>query len=162
MHNNTQSIHTSNMFEKLIIQLLESIEPQHFALCIEHDLYIFNSIAYALQKTHNELEQEIITKYNVDKEEAQRLIKALRMNTMMINIFRLVHQMITRLRLGNLINRLDVETAERLLEKYAPALFEVYKRYGEKGKRWLQNEIEYDLKPFLLGKDNNKNNKKGL
>lgn len=143
------------MLSKIIKELLELIKPELLALCIEHKIYIFDSIAYAFTVSAEQLEEELRRGYNLNTEQQKQVmrLRALYMNRLGRNIFAMVHRIINAMNLAPLIQeRLTVETAEALLREHAPALYEVYVKYGEQGREWLKNEVEYDLKPFLTGK----------
>lgn len=150
----SSSLFTSYI-EKLITEFIKLIEPRYLAKCIEYNIYIFDSIAYSLSYTKSveELKQELITQYNINESDAENLVrKSLYMKRIGMVTFRLLHNILRRLPWSSIESKINVDNLERLLYRYHPELYAVYAQYGEQGRQWLHNEIEYDLKPFIMGK----------
>lgn len=143
-----------SIIESLIGDLIKLIEPEYLRKCIEYNIYIFQSIAYALtDKSPEELRQELIKQYNIQDEHMLNTLlhKSLYLKRLGRVIFRMIHNVLRQLPI-NYDEKLTLENLEKLFRSHYPELYSVYLEYGEQGKRWLQNEIEYDLKPFIAGK----------
>jgi hypothetical protein len=135
------------IINKIIKYVLLGLNPEYLTLCIENNLYIIQSILWAKKQEAINIKMAL-ENYSLTEEQRARLIADFKKIEIMWGFINLLR---TSLSKYNLDKVLTVEKFEELMKQHHPTMYEVYLSHGEQGRKWLENEIEYDLKPFFKG-----------
>jgi len=127
--------------------VLQLFGPQSFELMIQNDYYIIESILYAAKRRPDYSQVKGLTPEMARRVEARRAF----MTKMALGILGMVKSFASRIPRPVLEQYLTPERFEKWMREKYPDLWKVVEKYGEKGKAWLRNEVEKDIKPFLLG-----------
>jgi hypothetical protein len=132
------------LINQFIKYILLGLDPEYLALCIENNLYIIQTILWAKKQEAINIKR-VLDNYPLTEEQRAKLLADFKKLEMMWGTINLIRVALSKY---NLDKVLTVEKLEELMREHHPAMYEVYLSYGERGRKWLQNEIEYDLKPF--------------
>jgi hypothetical protein len=135
------------IINKFIKYILLGLNPEYLALCIENNMYIIQTILWAKKQEAINI-KIVLDNYSLTEEQRAKLLADFKKLEMMWGTINLIRASLSKY---NLDKVLTVEKLEELMREHHPAMYEVYLSYEERGRRWLENEIEYDLKPFCRG-----------
>lgn len=127
--------------ERAVIGLMAPFDAKHLQIMINHDWYVIESILWAAKRQPNyppELSEE-----EMKHMEASRL-RMTRMAMAALGFSRMIASRFPRPLVEEYLN---TEYAFKWLKNKRPELLPILET--EEGRRWLENEVERDIKPFL-------------
>lgn len=127
--------------ERLVIGLMAPFDAQHLQIMIDHDWYVIESVLWAAKRQPNypsELSEEEVKRMEASRDRMTRMAMAA------LGFARMIASRFPRPLVEEYLN---VGYAFKWLKDKRPELLPILET--EEGRRWLENEVERDIKPYL-------------
>ena len=130
--------------------LIAPFDELHLQIMVDHDWYIIETIRWNAQ---HERKRPLEYPSELCEEEIRRIEalrnRAIRMAMAALGLSRMI---VSKFPKPLVEQYLNVEYASKWLKRNRPDLLPVLET--DEGKRWLQNEVEKDIKPYLWSAPN--------
>lgn len=131
--------------ERMVVGLIAPFDAEHLKIMIDHDWYIIETIKWNAEhglKQRPDYPKELSPE-EIERIEAMRK-RAVRMALAALGFSRMI---VSKFPKALVEKYLSVDYAFKWLGKHRPDLLPILET--EKGRRWLKNEVESDIKPYL-------------
>lgn len=131
--------------ERMVVALIAPFDAAHLQIMADHDWYIVETVRWTAQ---HQADQAPEYPPELSPQEKDR-IEALRKQTVRMALAALGFSRVIVSKFPKPLAEqyLNVAYATKWLKKHRPDLLPILET--EKGARWLQNEVEKDIKPYL-------------
>jgi hypothetical protein len=127
--------------ERAVIGLMAPFDAQHLQIMIDNKWYVIESVLWAANQQPNypqELSQEEVKQMEASRDRTTRMALAA------LGFARMITSRFPRPLVEEYLN---LEYAFKWLKNKRPELLPILET--EEGRRWLENEVERDIKPYL-------------
>ena len=127
--------------ERVIIGLMAPFDAQHLQIMIDSDWYVIESVLWAAKHKPDypsELSEEEVKRIEASRDRMTRMAMAA------LGFARMIASRFPRPLVEEYLN---VDYAFKWLKNKRPELLPILET--EEGRRWLENEVERDIKPYL-------------
>ena len=127
--------------ERVIIGLMAPFDAQHLQIMIDNDWYVIESVLWAAKHKPDypsELSEEEVKRMETSRDRMTRMAMAA------LGFARMIASRFPRPLVEEYLN---VDYAFKWLKNKRPELLPILET--EEGRRWLENEVERDIKPYL-------------
>ena len=131
--------------ERMVVALIAPFDAAHLQIMVDHDWYIVETVRWTAQ---HQADQAPDYPPELSQEEKER-IEALRKQTVRLALAALGFSRVIVSKFPKPLAEqyLNVAYAFKWLKKHRPGILPILET--AKGARWLQNEVEKDIKPYL-------------
>jgi len=131
--------------ERMVVGLIAPFDAAHLQIMVDHDWYIVETVRWTSQ---HQADQAPEYPPELSPEEKDR-IEALRKQTVRMALAALGFSRVIVSKFPKPLAEqyLNVAYASKWLKKHRPDVLPILET--PKGARWLQNEVEKDIKPYL-------------
>jgi len=129
-----------------VIGLMAPFDAQHLQIMIDNNWYVIESVLWAANQQPNyphELSQEEVEHMEASRERVTRMALAA------LGFARMITSRFPRPLVEEYLN---IEYAFKWLKNKRPELLPILET--EEGRRWLEDEVERDIKPYLWPEPN--------